>query len=100
MSTEIEEVRQKLAFYIHRLAKADEKIDYTNGRTLDMLDFLVDRYANLVDTLLNHTHDDTGECQFCSELICPHKCPLHFHHDGCPACVEDDFIEGAIMIPE
>lgn len=26
------------------------------------------------------------ECSVCSLLICPHFEPLHFHHDGCPAC--------------
>jgi hypothetical protein len=30
------------------------------------------------------------ECLRCGELVCPHDEPLHFHHDGCPAC---DYLE-------
>lgn len=26
------------------------------------------------------------ECAVCSVLICKHRDPLHFHHDGCPTC--------------
>lgn len=26
------------------------------------------------------------ECIFCGAIVCPHGEPLHFHHDGCPAC--------------
>jgi len=26
------------------------------------------------------------ECIVCGAIVCPHKEPLHFHHDGCPAC--------------
>jgi len=29
------------------------------------------------------------ECQLCGVLDCPHNEPLHYHHDGCPACTED-----------
>lgn len=29
---------------------------------------------------------ETGECAVCGSIICPHGEPLHFHHDGCPAC--------------
>lgn len=27
-----------------------------------------------------------GECAICGMILCPHEEPLHFHHDGCPAC--------------
>jgi hypothetical protein len=27
-----------------------------------------------------------AECMRCGELDCPHGEPLHYHHDGCPAC--------------
>lgn len=33
---------------------------------------------------LEHCHD--SECSCCALIICPHKDPLHFHHDGCPSC--------------
>jgi hypothetical protein len=26
------------------------------------------------------------ECMICSVRDCPHKEPLHYHHDGCPCC--------------
>lgn len=27
-----------------------------------------------------------GECMTCGAFVCPYGEPLHFHHDGCPAC--------------
>lgn len=33
-----------------------------------------------------HAH----ECLACGERDCPHGEPLHYHHDGCPACVFDE----------
>lgn len=29
------------------------------------------------------------ECIYCGMKKCPHGEPLHFHHDGCPACYQD-----------
>lgn len=29
------------------------------------------------------------ECMVCGVRDCPHGEPLHYHHDGCPACYED-----------
>lgn len=26
------------------------------------------------------------ECLYCGVRDCPHKEPLHYHHDGCPSC--------------
>ena len=40
--------------------------------------------GRIVVGLLDHC--PYAECQECAELICPHREPLHFHHDGCPAC--------------
>lgn len=40
----------------------------------------------LTDELLNECNADGGECIVCGMLVCPHGEPLHFHHDGCPAC--------------
>lgn len=37
-----------------------------------------------MDRLLAHCPD--AECHVCGEVICPRGEPLHFHHDGCPAC--------------
>ena len=27
-------------------------------------------------------------CDACAKVFCPHGEPLHFHHDGCPACAD------------
>jgi hypothetical protein len=42
------------------------------------------RDRTLSDTLLNECVDP--ECIVCGKICCPHSEPLHFHHDGCPAC--------------
>lgn len=31
-----------------------------------------------------------GECIVCGARDCSHDEPLHYHHDGCPACVFDE----------
>lgn len=33
-----------------------------------------------------HDHCTIDECLACGERDCPHAEPLHYHHDGCPAC--------------
>lgn len=38
----------------------------------------------LLDALLNECTD--MECLACGQILCPYGEPLHFHHDGCPAC--------------
>lgn len=43
-----------------------------------------DRDKQTVDALLNHCPD--MECSECARIVCPHAEPMHFHHDGCPAC--------------
>ncbi len=47
------------------------------------------RLEVIADKLLNHCDKDNGECYECSKIVCPHECELHFHHDGCPACSQD-----------
>lgn len=44
-----------------------------------------------LDALLAHCDD--GECMTCGTIICPHGEPLHFHHDGCPACYQFEELE-------
>lgn len=41
----------------------------------------------------NHGHYNTekckvDECPICAMIDCPHGEPMHYHHDGCPACYE------------
>lgn len=40
--------------------------------------------GSLTDELLNRCTE--CECIVCGALVCPRGEPLHFHHDGCPAC--------------
>lgn len=32
------------------------------------------------------------ECMVCGIRDCPHREPLHYHHDGCPACHSINFV--------
>lgn len=34
---------------------------------------------------------DEDECWICAIRDCPYHEPLHYHHDGCPACYGDDY---------
>lgn len=36
------------------------------------------------------------ECMVCGVRDCPHGEPLHYHHDGCPACYFSPPSEGAL----
>lgn len=36
---------------------------------------------------------EADECMVCSWRDCPHREPLHYHHDGCPCC-DDGLPEG------
>ena len=38
----------------------------------------------------NACEADGGECSICAVLDCPEGEPLHYHHDGCPACSFSD----------
>ena len=31
-----------------------------------------------------------AECLMCGAAECPHDDPMHFHHDGCPSCMDDE----------
>ena len=44
------------------------------------------------DAFVNTCQLDHGECYQCSRLCCPHQDEMHFHHDGCPSCAEDEFV--------
>jgi hypothetical protein len=49
----------------------------------------ITRLEEICDALLNHCDKENGECSVCATIVCPHKEPFHFHHDGCPACAQD-----------
>lgn len=44
------------------------------------------RLQKQINALLEHCPD--AECSECSKVICPHGDDMHFHHDGCPSCVQ------------
>ena len=44
--------------------------------------------TDMVDVILAHCPD--AECVECSRIICPHRDPFHFHHDGCPSCEREE----------
>lgn len=46
------------------------------------------RLGDNTDRLLNHCPEN--ECSACASIVCPHGEPLHLHHDGCPACAQDE----------
>ena len=48
------------------------------------------RLATMADALLAHCDKENGECSVCGTIVCPHKDGMHFHHDGCPSCAEDE----------
>lgn len=48
------------------------------------------RLGEIADALLAHCDKEGGECSECSKIVCPFKCELHFHHDGCPACIAQE----------
>lgn len=39
---------------------------------------------------LHATKCEDAECLLCGVLSCPLGEPMHFHHDGCPACPETE----------
>jgi hypothetical protein len=55
----------------------------------------IERLKVIIGQLLNHCDKEGGECSYCSQLICPHKDPMHFHHDGCPSCSCDEMEENS-----
>lgn len=55
-----------------------------------------ERLTTMVDQLLEHAGKcecEGGECSRCGEIVCPHRDPMHFHHDGCPSCYAADHKE-------
>jgi hypothetical protein len=49
-----------------------------------------DAVTDLPEEWQHTCKDGDGECGACAVRDCPHKEPLHYHHDGCPACWAHD----------
>lgn len=65
-----------------------EQLAHKTLHTLIAMRFVQGR---LDDETLNRCTDP--ECPDCGRIICPYHEPLHFHHDGCPACSTGKFVE-------
>lgn len=61
-------------------------MDSLHERITDAVDAAANGRGTVVevDALLAQCPDD--ECHVCGGIVCPYCEPLHFHHDGCPAC--------------
>jgi hypothetical protein len=46
----------------------------------------IERIAKEMATHPATTECPDPECLVCGARDCPHREPLHYHHDGCPAC--------------
>jgi hypothetical protein len=50
-------------------------------------------YEQLLEEVKTHPPTDEcpdPECYICGTRDCPKHEPLHYHHDGCPACTQED----------
>lgn len=45
-----------------------------------------DESTCLADFTVTIDYPKAAECLVHGALDCPHREPLHYHHDGCPAC--------------
>ena len=41
-----------------------------------------------------------AECGWCAVRDCPNKEMLHYHHDGCPACTEEEQRQATLRVIE
>lgn len=62
---------------------------------VDYMESLKAQIPNHPDRLLC----DDWECIICALRDCPFGEPLHYHHDGCPACLAHDEPETVVYIP-
>lgn len=82
------ELKQRMAGHI---ARGDTHCVFDRAEILEVIaenDRLTLEFHKTIDALLNHCDD--GECATCGQIICPHGDGMHFHHDGCPSCAQDD----------
>lgn len=80
---QLSEIREHLIKFANRLSPTPVAED---GRLVDYLAWITERYETMLDGLLNHC--PVSECSECAKIVCPHGEPFHLHHDGCPACYE------------
>jgi len=78
---------RRLEDYDEKYSKFKDKLAAVSAER-DALKAEKERLSGIADALLNHCDKEGGECSECGRIVCPHGEPLHFHHDGCPACAE------------
>jgi DNA repair exonuclease SbcCD ATPase subunit len=59
---------------------------YNTNQVLRRLESELAEANKKIQLLLDHCQD--AECPVCSQIICKHHDSMHFHHDGCPSCLE------------
>ena len=57
------------------------------------LDLIEDEISIIESDTFNHQMSDAMDEMKRGEQDCPHSEPLHYHHDGCPACYLDSIDE-------
>jgi len=45
----------------------------------------------------NQIDAQNNECTPCGMRDCPHDEPQHYHHDGCPACINEEVIKDGFL---
>lgn len=51
---------------------------------------IIEQLRMQIPTHLPTSECPDPECMVCGMRDCPHEEPLHYHHDGCSACYEDE----------
>jgi hypothetical protein len=46
--------------------------------------------AEIIDRIRDFLLAIDEESEIAAMMVCPHGEPMHFHHDGCPSCVDDE----------
>lgn len=86
---ELEPLSERIHTAIQQLDQTIKDFDKLTGHPDydDALSAMKSRLRSAQELLMNRVCDlDGGECRECSQIVCPHGEPLHYHHDGCPAC--------------
>lgn len=73
---------------VHATLKATPRSE--RAEVLERLGLNLEDYQEWLEPKVVCSGDDTTckveECEDCGRRECPHREPLHYHHDGCPAC--------------
>jgi hypothetical protein len=73
------DLNRLLNAYIELKHEADLLVTVGEGSQAEILDRIRDFFIAIDE-----------ESEIAAMMVCPHGEPMHFHHDGCPSCIEDD----------